>query len=176
MVDEPVGQAEEQDWLLGVDLNHLFTDGGSCAAHHLVLLDAHQQLVLAGELPDEVHIERLDEAHVGDGRVERLGRLLATEFQARRTSADLAFVNQGVTFNVYSDRRGVEKTFPFDLIPRLIPAREWYTLEAGLVQRIRALKEARDPIYRQAHLVIETERLAPSESADLIYRMVNMRG
>jgi shikimate kinase len=44
------------------------------------------------------------------------------------------------------------------------------------LQRIRALKAERDPIYRQAHLVIETERLAPSESADLIYRMVSMRG
>ncbi|HJZ53502.1 MAG TPA: hypothetical protein VKE74_01000 [Gemmataceae bacterium] len=38
--------------------------------------------------------------------VERLGRLLTTEFQLRRASADLAFVNQGITFSVYSDRRG----------------------------------------------------------------------
>lgn len=42
--------------------------------------------------------------------------------------------------------------------------------------RIRSLKQQRDPIYRQAHLVVETERLAPSESADLIFRLVNMRG
>src|SRR4051812_18566316 len=58
--------------------------------------------------------------------VERLGRLLTTEFQAKRAGADLAFVNQGVTFSVYSDRRGTEKIFPFDLIPRPIPASEWY--------------------------------------------------
>ena len=42
--------------------------------------------------------------------------------------------------------------------------------------RIRALKAERDPIYRQAHLVVETERLAPAESADLIYRLASMRG
>ena len=42
--------------------------------------------------------------------------------------------------------------------------------------RIRSLKQARDPIYRQAHLVIETERLAPAESADLICRLAGLRG
>lgn len=44
------------------------------------------------------------------------------------------------------------------------------------LERIRSLKQQRDPIYRQAHLVVETERLAPGESADLIYRLVNLRG
>lgn len=71
--------------------------------------------------------------------VDRLGKLGPDEFRRKRTSADLAFVNQGVTFSVYSDRRGVEKIFPFDLIPRPIPAAEWQTLEAGLVQRLTAL-------------------------------------
>lgn len=42
--------------------------------------------------------------------------------------------------------------------------------------RIRSLKAEREPIYRQAHLVIETERLAPTESADLVYRLVRIRG
>ena len=42
--------------------------------------------------------------------------------------------------------------------------------------RIRMLKLERDPIYRQAHLVVETERLSPLESAELIYRLVRVRG
>ncbi len=67
--------------------------------------------------------------------VERLGKLRHSEFQSMRGNADLAFVNQGITFSVYSDRRGVEKIFPFDLIPRTIPSGEWATLETGLVQR-----------------------------------------
>src|SRR4051812_40195698 len=50
--------------------------------------------------------------------VDRLGRLDVREFLSRRTSADLSFINNGVTFSVYSDRRGTEKIFPFDLIPR----------------------------------------------------------
>src|SRR3984893_4442993 len=71
--------------------------------------------------------------------LDRLGRLLTSEFQQRRASADLVFVNEGVTFSVYSDRRGVEKIFPFDLVPRPVAAAEWPVMEAGLVQRIRAL-------------------------------------
>lgn len=42
--------------------------------------------------------------------------------------------------------------------------------------RIRSLKQERDPIYRQAHLVIETELLAPPESAELICRLAGLRG
>ncbi|MDB5309040.1 MAG: hypothetical protein JWO38_3242 [Gemmataceae bacterium] len=85
--------------------------------------------------------------------VDRLGRLFATEFQAKRASADMAFVNQGITFSVYSDRRGVEKIFPFDLIPRPIPAAEWYPLEAGLVQRIKALNLFLYDVYHDQHIL-----------------------
>ncbi|MBX9582041.1 MAG: circularly permuted type 2 ATP-grasp protein [Gemmataceae bacterium] len=87
--------------------------------------------------------------------VERLGRLTPAEFQAKRTNADLAFVNQGVTFSVYSDRRGVEKIFPFDLIPRPIPAAEWQTLEAGLVQRLTALNLFLDDVYHDQRILKE---------------------
>ena len=87
--------------------------------------------------------------------VERLGRLLASDFQAKRTNADLAFVNQGITFSVYADRRGVEKIFPFDLIPRPIPASEWQTLEAGLVQRLTALNLFLDDVYHGQRILKE---------------------
>src|SRR5262245_35644387 len=79
--------------------------------------------------------------------VERLGQLLTGEFQQRRASADLVFVNQGITFSVYSDRRGVEKIFPFDLIPRPVAAAEWARLEAGLRQRIGALNLFLHDVY-----------------------------
>jgi len=87
--------------------------------------------------------------------VERLGRFQAGEFQHRRTSADLAFVNQGITFSVYSDRRGIEKIFPFDLIPRPIPAKEWYALETGLVQRIKAINLFLDDVYHDQRILNE---------------------
>ena len=51
----------------------------------------------------------------------------------RQRLADAAFRRGGVTFSVYSDRRGIEKTFPFDLIPRVIAAGDWAKLERGLL-------------------------------------------
>jgi uncharacterized circularly permuted ATP-grasp superfamily protein len=59
--------------------------------------------------------------HVAD----RLRALSPAEFSARRRIADVSFRNQGITFTVYGDQRGVEKIFPFDLVPRIIPAEEW---------------------------------------------------
>lgn len=87
--------------------------------------------------------------------VERLGRLHLSEFQSRRANADLAFVNQGITFSVYSDQRGVEKIFPFDLIPRTIPASEWVILEAGLVQRVKALNLFLHDVYHDQRILKE---------------------
>ena len=83
------------------------------------------------------------------------------EFSTKRTSADLVFVNQGITFSVYSDRRGVEKIFPFDLIPRTIPAAEWADLEAGLVQRIKALNLFLHDVYHDQRIL--NEKVIPAD-------------
>lgn len=53
--------------------------------------------------------------------------------------AEVSLLNQGITFTVYADDRGTEKIFPLDVIPRIVTARRWAALEAGLRQRIRAL-------------------------------------
>jgi len=87
--------------------------------------------------------------------VSCLGQLDCDAFQHLRASADLVFINQGITFSVYSDRRGVEKIFPFDLIPRPVAAGEWALLEAGLLQRIRALNLFLHDIYHQQHIFKE---------------------
>jgi len=87
--------------------------------------------------------------------VDRLGLLEPAEFQQRRASADLVFVNQGVTFSVYSDRRGVEKIFPFDLIPRTVASSEWRTTELGLIQRIKALNLFLHDVYHERRILRE---------------------
>src|SRR3954464_5995986 len=87
--------------------------------------------------------------------VDRLGQLQGSEFQQRRAESDLAFVNQGITFSVYSDRRGTEKIFPFDLIPRPVAAAEWAMLETGLVQRIRALNLFLHDVYHDQRILCE---------------------
>ncbi len=62
---------------------------------------------------------------------EKLASLSAAAFQRRRQMADVSFRNQGITFNVYKDGAGVEKIFPFDLVPRIVPADEWTPSNAG---------------------------------------------
>lgn len=75
------------------------------------------------------------------------------EFDAKREAVDMAFLRQGVTFNVYGDAQGAEKIFPFDLLPRIIPAKEWEFLERGLVQRITALNLFLHDIYHEQKIL-----------------------
>jgi len=80
---------------------------------------------------------------------QRMGALSARQMSERREVADVAFLNQGITFTVYSDNQGTERIFPFDMVPRIIPAPEWEHLEAGLIQRITALNLFLHDIYHQ---------------------------
>src|SRR5262249_53101439 len=75
--------------------------------------------------------------------------LTREEFEHKRHAVDLAFLRQGITFNVYGDSQGAERIFPFDLVPRIIPAKEWELLERGLVQRITALNLFLHDIYHE---------------------------
>jgi uncharacterized circularly permuted ATP-grasp superfamily protein len=75
------------------------------------------------------------------------------EFEAKRQAVDAAFLRQGVTFNVYGDAQGAEKIFPFDLLPRIIPAKEWEFLERGLAQRITALNLFLHDIYHDQKIL-----------------------
>ena len=70
---------------------------------------------------------------------ERLCGLPFELWRERQHAADLAFVTQGITFTVYGQTDGVERIFPFDLLPRLLTSAEWATIERGLIQRITAL-------------------------------------
>ena len=79
--------------------------------------------------------------------------LTPAEFEAKRQAIDMAFLRQGVTFNVYGDAAGAEKVFPFDLLPRIIPAKEWEHLERGLAQRITALNLFLHDIYHDQKIL-----------------------
>ena len=68
-------------------------------------------------------------------------------FEERRKLADLSYLVQGITFTVYSDGRGTERLFPFDLVPRIIPHSEWDVIERGLAQRVTALNLYLRDIY-----------------------------
>jgi uncharacterized circularly permuted ATP-grasp superfamily protein len=85
-------------------------------------------------------------------RLKGMGHAACTK---RGRRADLTYRNQGITFTVYKDSAGVEKIFPFDLIPRIIPADEWAHIERGLVQRIVALNLFCQDVYHQQRILKE---------------------
>ena len=61
------------------------------------------------------------------------------EIERRERLQKLSLMDQGITFTVYGEKEGTERIFPFDFVPRVIPAREWERLHEGLVQRVTAL-------------------------------------
>ncbi len=75
----------------------------------------------------------------------RLGELCAR--------AEIMFRRMGVTFNVYGEQPGVERIFPFDPIPRVIDAQTWTQLEAGLIQRMRALNAFVADVYGEGAIM-----------------------
>ncbi len=119
-----------------------------------------------------------DEMFVGTGQprrhyapvAQRLADMDIAAYERRRRMADVLFRNQGITFTVYSDKQGVEKIFPFDLVPRIIPAGEWEMLERGLIQRITALNLFCQDIYHEQRILREG-----IIDADLIYGAKSFR-
>src|ERR1700735_5202581 len=65
--------------------------------------------------------------------------LPAGELESRQVAADRALIQAGITFNVYGESAGVDKTLPFDLVPRIVDAADWQRIERGLTPRLRAL-------------------------------------
>jgi uncharacterized circularly permuted ATP-grasp superfamily protein len=68
-------------------------------------------------------------------------------------AADQVFLTQGITFTVYSERDNIERIFPFDLVPRVIPNSEWQRLERGLKQRVIALNLFLHDVYHGQRIV-----------------------
>ena len=71
----------------------------------------------------------------------------AEALEYRRHEAELLFRRIGITFAVYGDAEAQERLIPFDVIPRIISAREWNILDKGLRQRVRALNMFLRDIY-----------------------------
>ena len=94
--------------------------------------------------------------------LERAEGLSEEDFNRKRTIAEKSFLNQGITFTVYNDKeQGTERIFPFDLIPRIIPAQEWEFVERGLKQRLTALNAFLADIYHDQRIL--KERVIPEE-------------
>ena len=85
---------------------------------------------------------------------ERLAGMSPGHLEERVRVANAFFLTQGIGFTVYGDEAGTDRIFPFDLVPRIVPADEWELIERGLVQRLRALNLFLADVYQgqQGHV------------------------
>jgi uncharacterized circularly permuted ATP-grasp superfamily protein len=101
---------------------------------------------------------------------ERFKEMADEEFERKRVLAASTFLSQGITFTVYNDDQGTERIFPFDLVPRIIPAQEWDLIERGLVQRITTLNLFLHDIYHAQNVL--RDRVIPKE---IVWEAVHFR-
>jgi uncharacterized circularly permuted ATP-grasp superfamily protein len=71
----------------------------------------------------------------------------------RQAAADREMRAIGVTFTVYEGSAGVDRPWPFDIIPRVVPSEQWHLIETGLVQRLNALNLFIDDVYHEQRSV-----------------------
>lgn len=84
---------------------------------------------------------------------DSLSQITPAELSHKDELAKKLFLSQGITFTVYSDGEGIEKIFPFDIIPRIITAQEWSLIESGIKQRIKALNIFLKDIYHDQFII-----------------------
>lgn len=98
-----------------------------------------------------------------------------TWFNRQQAEAERFFRRIGITFNVYGDEAAEERLIPFDLIPRIITAREWRKLTRGIEQRVRALNAFLQDLYHRQEIV-RSGRLPISALRDNVAYLPQMIG
>ena len=82
-----------------------------------------------------------------------LPKLSDDEFREKHETAQLSFLNKGITFTVYGNKKGTERTMPFDFIPIIIPSDQWSQIERGMIQRVEALNLFLEDIYNKQNIL-----------------------
>ncbi len=110
------------------------------------------------EYPHEgLYDELINERHNPRKPAKRLANYLAKmgsdELQQRRQLADATVQDMGVSFTVYTDEGNIDRAWPFDIIPRVIPAKEWNQVAEGLKQRLQALNLFINDLYHDQDII-----------------------
>ncbi|HRI78526.1 MAG TPA: circularly permuted type 2 ATP-grasp protein [Cyclobacteriaceae bacterium] len=95
------------------------------------------------------------------GVYDFLQRIPPDELNKKEELARRLFMSQGITFTVYSSGEGIEKIFPFDVIPRIITNAEWQQIELGIKQRLRALNLFLKDVYHEQFII--KDGIVPAE-------------
>ena len=101
-----------------------------------------------------------DELIDASGKPRSFGRILSTtlaslsseELRHRQDAVKHAIKTMGISFTVYSEAGNIDREWPFDLIPRIIPLKEWEATSKGLEQRLRALNCFIHDIYNEGRI------------------------
>ncbi|MCA9671952.1 MAG: circularly permuted type 2 ATP-grasp protein [Myxococcales bacterium] len=127
---------------------------------------------------DEVFEARDKPREAFAATVSLINAMGAAELRTRQRLAGKALLTGGITFNVYGDRRGgVERIFPFDVIPRIVAAEDWEHIDSGLSQRIRALNMFLADVYGDQRIIAEghVPRDVVESSTGFLEKMVGVR-
>ena len=92
---------------------------------------------------------------------ERIDRLSLAELRRRAQAAERELYNLGVTFTVYTSREQIDRILPFDVIPRILSAEEWDTIERGVIQRVTALNRFIEDVYHEQRIL--RDGIVPAE-------------
>ncbi len=125
----------------------------------------------AGPNWDELIDERGRARVAARALTQRLARMRSDDLRARQDATELAIQEAGITFRVYSKKDGsIDRAWPLDIVPRVIPASEWSRVAEGLKQRVRALNRFIGDVYSRQRSI--ADGVVPR---DLLERSVNFR-
>jgi uncharacterized circularly permuted ATP-grasp superfamily protein len=117
---------------------------------------SQQQLQLKYSYPDGAWDEMCDNNAIRKQYAkvfDVMQQLNTSALHQKEKVAGELFMNQGITFTVYSDNEGIERIFPFDIIPRIITGAEWTKIEKGIQQRLKALNLFLKDIYSEQQII-----------------------
>ncbi len=101
--------------------------------------------------------EMFDESCIPKNHYQKVYDMLHTfseeELKEKHETAQLSFLRKGITFTVYNNNVGDERTMPFDFVPIIIPPEDWGIIEKGMIQRTEALNRFIDDVYHDQQIV-----------------------
>ncbi|MCR9186850.1 MAG: circularly permuted type 2 ATP-grasp protein [Halieaceae bacterium] len=124
----------------------------------------------AGGFFDELITPQGQPRAAARGVVRLLQKLPGNEMAERRAAAELAIREMGISFTVYNEAGNIDRAWPFDIIPRVISARQWQAVSDGLRQRSLALNHFIDDIYNRQKIL--ADGVVP---ADIVLESTNFK-
>jgi len=111
--------------------------------------------LIAADGSPRAHAERL---------VEYFSAMSPQELVDRQHAVNSTIADMGISFTIYSEGDNIDRAWPLDVVPRVIPGDEWDRVEAGLKQRVRALNMFIDDLYNDRRVI--RDKVVPAEIID----------